>query len=464
MAASPEIAPTGFAKIIEESNLLANASKEEVASPPSSSPPQDPPESPPPAPSESSPPAPPTSPTPAPPTSSPPPAAPPPPPEESPLAPPPSTPEPPQSPPPDDTASPPPPGNSSPPPSTIPSPPAQTNAPPRPGSPPAPVFSPPPAPRTSTSPAPPFPYLSPTGSQNSAPPNKSSGSSPGSLSGPGAPPPSDSNANTAIIAGIVVGGVVFLVLIAACLLLSKRGRKPSYYMDPAPPPTAGDQYYNASTQWNSPLMDQITKLGPPPGLMGTPVAGWGVPPPPPPANTSSDFSSGYSGQHPTPMQQPPSSPLMSGIGSKSRFTYEELAAATGGFSQANLLGQGGFGFVHKGILPDGTEVAVKSLKSGSGQGEREFQAEVEIISRVHHRHLVSLVGYCIAEGQRMLVYEFVPNKTLEFHLYGKGQPVMDWATRLRIAVGSAKGWLTCTKTATLGSFTVISKQQTFFWT
>lgn len=93
--------------------------------------------------------------------------------------------------------------------------------------------------------------------------------------------------------------------------------------------------------------------------------------------------------------------------------------ATNGFSDANLLGQGGFGYVHKGMLPNGQEVAVKQLKSGSGQGEREFQTEVEIISRVHHKHLVSLVGYCIAEGKRLLVYEFVPNNTLEFHLHGK---------------------------------------------
>lgn len=74
--------------------------------------------------------------------------------------------------------------------------------------------------------------------------------------------------------------------------------------------------------------------------------------------------------------------------------------------------------MHKGVLTDGSVVAVKSLKSGSGQGEREFQAEVEIISRVHHRHLVSLVGFCIADGQRMLVYEFVSNGTLEYHLHG----------------------------------------------
>jgi serine/threonine protein kinase len=92
--------------------------------------------------------------------------------------------------------------------------------------------------------------------------------------------------------------------------------------------------------------------------------------------------------------------------------------ATNGFSDANLLGQGGFGFVHKGVLPNGTEVAVKQLRDGSGQGEREFQAEVEIISRVHHKHLVSLVGYCISGANRLLVYEFVPNNTLEFHLHG----------------------------------------------
>jgi serine/threonine protein kinase len=161
--------------------------------------------------------------------------------------------------------------------------------------------------------------------------------------------------------------------------------------------------------------------------------------------------------------------------SKSSFSYDELALATGGFSSANLLGQGGFGYVYRGVLAgSGKEVAVKQLKAGSGQGEREFQAEVEIISRVHHRHLVSLVGYCIAgSSQRLLVYEFVPNETLEFHLHGlhifpalfpaivtrhsyvrflfdsdtrvcrmragKGVPVMAWTTRLAIALGSAKG-------------------------
>lgn len=109
-----------------------------------------------------------------------------------------------------------------------------------------------------------------------------------------------------------------------------------------------------------------------------------------------------------------------GVGnSRSWFTYEELVEATDGFSAKNLLGEGGFGCVYKGVLADGREVAVKQLKIGGGQGEREFRAEVEIISRVHHRHLVSLVGYCISDHQRLLVYEFVPNNTLHFHLHGK---------------------------------------------
>lgn len=125
--------------------------------------------------------------------------------------------------------------------------------------------------------------------------------------------------------------------------------------------------------------------------------------------------------------------------SSGTFTYEELKMATDGFSEQHLLGQGGFGYVHKGVLPNGKEIAVKQLKMGGHQGEREFRAEVETISQVHHKHLVSLVGYCIAGAERLLVYEFVPNNTLDFHLHGEGQPVMDWHTRLKIAIGSAKG-------------------------
>ncbi|PUZ57699.1 hypothetical protein GQ55_5G450100 [Panicum hallii var. hallii] len=121
------------------------------------------------------------------------------------------------------------------------------------------------------------------------------------------------------------------------------------------------------------------------------------------------------------------------------FTYEDLYQITNGFSAQNLLGEGGFGSVYKGRLADGKEVAVKKLKEGGGQGEREFHAEVEIISRVHHRHLVSLVGYCISDDQRLLVYDFVPNNTLHYHLHGHGVPVLEWPARVKIAAGSARG-------------------------
>ncbi|KAK7394311.1 hypothetical protein VNO78_14833 [Psophocarpus tetragonolobus] len=125
--------------------------------------------------------------------------------------------------------------------------------------------------------------------------------------------------------------------------------------------------------------------------------------------------------------------------SRSWFTYEELIQATNGFSAQKLLGEGGFGCVYKGLLIDGREVAVKQLKVGGGQGEREFRAEVEIISRVHHRHLVSLVGYCISEHQRLLVYDYVPNNTLHYHLHGENRPILDWPTRVKVAAGAAKG-------------------------
>ncbi|CAO2830073.1 unnamed protein product [Amaranthus hypochondriacus] len=125
--------------------------------------------------------------------------------------------------------------------------------------------------------------------------------------------------------------------------------------------------------------------------------------------------------------------------SRSWFTYKELYVATGGFSDDKLLGEGGFGRVHKGLLTDGRVVAVKQLKVGGGQGEREFKAEVEIISRIHHKHLVSLVGYCIWETKRLLVYDYVPNDTLHFHLHGENRPVIDWTTRVKIAIGAARG-------------------------
>lgn len=186
---------------------------------------------------------------------------------------------------------------------------------------------------------------------------------------------------------------------------------------------AGHDYYDRPAHGNNWQSDNLSgalpKLPPPPASAGVSSEhNWMIaPPPPPPMLSSSELSScGFSGPHQAAL--PPPHPAVALGFNQSSFTYNDLASATGGFTQANLLGQGGFGYVHKGVLPNGKEIAVKSLKANSGQGEREFQAEVDIISRVHHRHLVSLVGYCIAGAQRMLVYEYVPNGTLEYHLHG----------------------------------------------
>ncbi|KAL3654358.1 hypothetical protein CASFOL_004039 [Castilleja foliolosa] len=160
----------------------------------------------------------------------------------------------------------------------------------------------------------------------------------------------------------------------------------------------------------------------------------------PTSSGSSPQSDGDSGLLKVQVSTPSNRTTSGGLGnSRSWFTYEELVVATNDFSADNLLGQGGFGSVFKGNLVDGREIAVKQLKIGGGQGEREFRSEVETISRVHHRHLVSLVGYCISDEKRLLVYDYLPNNTLYYHLHGQDRPVMDWATRVKIAVGAARG-------------------------
>ncbi|KAF7152499.1 hypothetical protein RHSIM_Rhsim01G0096800 [Rhododendron simsii] len=324
--------------------------------------------------------------------------------------------------------SPPPPTTTTPSPSTTP-----TATPPTPSSTPTP---PPPTSTNSTSPPPPASKSTP-----SPPPPSSSSTTPSSTT-PSSSPSSSSGISTGTVVGIAIGGVLILAILSILFVCckKKKRRQPDYYVPPPPPRGPKDDPYGVRPQyWQHdvpPPDNHIVTIPPKPSLPPG-VASRPPPPPPPPLMSSSGGSgSNYSGgENPLP---PPSPPMFLGYG-KSTFTYEELSMATDGFSNANLLGQGGFGYVHKGVLPNGKEVAVKQLKAGSGQGEREFQAEVEIISRVHHKHLVSLVGYCMVGAQRMLVYEFVPNNTMEFHLHGKGRLILDWATRVRIALGSAKG-------------------------
>ncbi|XP_044974313.1 proline-rich receptor-like protein kinase PERK8 [Hordeum vulgare subsp. vulgare] len=402
-------------------------------------PPTPPSPSPPPAPTTvSPPPVPVASPPPTPPVTLPPPAAVPPPPapaadppKQSPLRPPVAAASP---PPPTPSSSPPPPDRSTTPPVARSPPPRHPGSPP--GTPPATEpHAPPPSvspiikPPTSPSPASGDPTV-PTAPSSPSPPSLTTPSTPDSgppstPSDPTAPPtpmavipgldtpwsPSgqDSSPSPSSSAGLSDGakvgiGVVVAILVlslfgAGCWYKKKRRRMTGYhagFVMPSPSPSASPQV----------LLGHSEK-------------------------TKTNYSAG----------SPEFKDTMSeySMGNCRFFTYEEMHNITNGFSDQNLLGEGGFGSVYKGCLPEGREVAIKKLKDGSGQGEREFQAEVEIISRVHHRHLVSLVGYCISGDQRLLVYDFVPNDTLHYHLHGRGVPVLDWPARVKISAGSARG-------------------------
>ncbi|KAF3520527.1 hypothetical protein DY000_02062892, partial [Brassica cretica] len=390
--------------------------------PVTTSPPNEPPPPPLPKPPETSPPPP------QPVIPSPPPSTSPPPPEASPPPPLPSSPPPPSSvPPPRPSPSPPisqrsPPPSSgrpsqSPPPSPPPERPIQSSPPP-PSSPSGrPIQSPPPPPPEDTTPPPsdtlPPPTFSPpppvqdSPSEILVPPG--SNNTPQNKLPPSAPDTSNSTHTSGIGTGAVVGISVAAALIVFSLIglivwcVRRREKRLSAvsggYVTPSPMSSSSSRPDAAffRTQSSAPI-----------------VSG---------KRSGSYFSQSQSG----------------GLGnSRPLFSYEELVKATNGFSQENLLGEGGFGCVYKGVLPDGRVVAVKQLKIGGGQGDREFKAEVETLSRIHHRHLVSIVGHCISDDRRLLIYDYVSNNDLYFHLHASKE-VLDWATRVRIAAGAARG-------------------------
>ncbi|KAJ7953492.1 Lectin receptor kinase [Quillaja saponaria] len=129
-----------------------------------------------------------------------------------------------------------------------------------------------------------------------------------------------------------------------------------------------------------------------------------------------------------------------GTGPK-RFTYRELSRATNEFSEGGKLGEGGFGGVYKGLLVDSnTEVAVKKVSKGSKQGKKEYISEVRIISRLRHRNLVQLLGWCHEKGEFLLVYELLPNGSLDSHLFGR-KIILSWTVRYKVALGLASALL-----------------------
>lgn len=122
-----------------------------------------------------------------------------------------------------------------------------------------------------------------------------------------------------------------------------------------------------------------------------------------------------------------------------KLTFAHLLEATNGFSADSLIGSGGFGDVYKAVMRDGSVVAIKKLIHVTGQGDREFMAEMETIGKIKHRNLVPLLGYCRIGDERLLVYEYMKWGSLEAVLHDNGKTRLDWEVRKKIAIGSARG-------------------------
>ncbi|XP_026390912.1 L-type lectin-domain containing receptor kinase IX.1-like [Papaver somniferum] len=132
--------------------------------------------------------------------------------------------------------------------------------------------------------------------------------------------------------------------------------------------------------------------------------------------------------------------FVKGTGPK-RFSYNELVRATSNFDEEGKLGEGGFGGVYKGCLREkNLKIAVKRVSRGSKQGKKEYQSEVRIISQLRHRNLVQLIGWCHERDELLLVYEFMPNRSLDKHLF-RGESILTWEIRYKVALGLASALL-----------------------
>ncbi|KAL8122837.1 hypothetical protein AgCh_011005 [Apium graveolens] len=156
---------------------------------------------------------------------------------------------------------------------------------------------------------------------------------------------------------------------------------------------------------------------------------------------SSGIATSMTGSGPSSISPSYNSTIAPYNGTAKTFNLSDMERATDNFAASRILGEGGFGLVYGGVLEDGTEVAVKVLKRDDQQGDREFLAEVEMLSRLHHRNLVTLIGICTEEHARCLIYELIPNGSVESHLHGvdKEDAPLDWGARLKIALGAARG-------------------------
>ncbi|XP_019176013.1 PREDICTED: putative receptor-like protein kinase At4g00960 [Ipomoea nil] len=132
----------------------------------------------------------------------------------------------------------------------------------------------------------------------------------------------------------------------------------------------------------------------------------------------------------------------SSAGEFSQYDFVTIRAITNDFSPENKIGEGGYGSVYKGMLPIGQEVAIKRLSKSSRQGDQEFKNEVEVVAKLQHKNLVRLLGFCSQGEEKILIYEFVPNKSLDYFLFDpEKQCQLNWSMRYKIIRGIARGLL-----------------------
>lgn len=194
-----------------------------------------------------------------------------------------------------------------------------------------------------------------------------------------------------IVVGSVVGGFVLLCLVALAVLVLFKCRKKK------PKPRPAD-----SVGW-------------------TPLRAYGCSSHSKMSEGTVNASPGQNGYH------------------RLKIPFTDLQTATNNFDKNLIIGSGGFGMVYKGVLRDNTKVAVKRGVPGSRQGLPEFQTEITVLSKIRHRHLVSLVGYCEEQSEMILVYEYMDKGPLKKHLYGPDRTPLSWKQRLEICIGAARG-------------------------